>query len=123
MRELLDEEAENGDRRARLAIEVFFRRVRRYIGAYMAESGGTDALIFTGGIGENAPVVREKICRGLEFLGLRLDPGRNATVQGGAIGAITAEGARLPAYVIPTDEELLIARDTVRVVENVPRPW
>ena len=123
MRELLDEEAENGDRRARLAIEVFCRRVRRYIGAYMAESGGTDALIFTGGIGENAPVVREKICRGLEFLGLSLDPGRNATVQGGAIGAITAEGARLPAYVIPTDEELLIARDTVRVVENVPRPW
>ena len=123
MRELLDEEAEHGDRRARLAIEVFCRRVRRYVGAYMAETGGTDGLIFTGGIGENAPVVREKICRGLEFLGVALDPGRNAALKGGASGPITAEGARLPAYVIPTDEELLIARDAVRVVENVPRPW
>ncbi len=123
MRELLDEEAEHGDRRARLAIEVFCRRVRRYVGAYMAETGGTDGLIFTGGIGENAPVVREKICRGLEFLGVALDPGRNAALKDGASGPITAEGARLPAYVIPTDEELLIARDAVRVVENVPRPW
>jgi acetate kinase len=123
MRELLEEEAENGDRRARLAIEVFCRRVRRYIGAYLAETGGTDAVIFTGGIGENAPVVREKICRGLAFVGVELDPARNAAAKDGATGPITAEGARLPVYVIPTDEELLIARDAVRVVEGVPRPW
>jgi acetate kinase len=116
MRELLEEEAENGDRRARLAVEVFCRRVRRTIGAYLAETGGTDALVFTGGIGENAPVVRERICRGLEFLGVELDGARNAKVKDGATGTITADGARLPAYVIPTDEELLIARDTVRVV-------
>jgi acetate kinase len=123
MRELLEEEAENDDRRARLAIEVFCRRVRRYVGAYVAETGGTDAVIFTGGIGENAPTVRAKICEGLEFLGLSLDPERNAAATGGRMGPITPEDARLPAYVIPTDEELLIARDTARVVLNVPRPW
>ncbi|HEX5043437.1 MAG TPA: acetate kinase, partial [Candidatus Polarisedimenticolaceae bacterium] len=123
MRELLEEEAENGDRRARLAIEVFCRRVRRTIGAYLAETGGTDAVIFTGGIGENAPVVREKICRGLELVGVELDPARNAAAKDGVAGPITAQGARLPAYVIPTDEELLIARDAVRVVQNVARPW
>jgi acetate kinase len=123
MRELLEEEAENGDRRARLAIEVFCRRVRRTIGAYHAETGGTDALIFTGGIGENAPVVRERICRNLECIGLTLDAGRNAATKDGATGTITADGSRLPAWVIPTDEELLIARDTVRVVHDVPRPW
>jgi len=116
MRELLEEEAENGDRRARLAIDVFCRRVRRYIGAYLAETGGTDALIFTGGIGENAPSVRERICQGLEFLGVTLDKERNGPMKSGASGPITTDGAPLPVYVIPTDEELLIARDTVRVV-------
>jgi len=116
MRELLEEEAENGDRRARLAIDVFCRRVRRYIGAYLAETGGTDALIFTGGIGENAPSVRERICQGLEFLGVTLDKERNGPMKSGASGLITTDGAPLPVYVIPTDEELLIARDTVRVV-------
>jgi acetate kinase len=68
-------------------------------------------------------VVREKICHGLEFVGVRLDPARNGAMKDGAAGPITADGAPLPAYVIPTDEELLIARDTVRVVEDVPRPW
>jgi acetate kinase len=123
MRELLEEEAEHGDRRARLAIEIFCRRVRRTVGAYVAETGGTDALIFTGGIGENAPAVREKICQGLACLGLALDTNRNAALKDGARGPITADGSRLPAYVIPTDEELMIARDTMRVVMDVPRPW
>lgn len=123
MRELLEEEAENDDRRARLAIEVFCRRVRRCVGAYVAETGGTDAIVFTGGIGENAPTVRAKICEGLDCLGLTLDPERNAAATGGRAGPITPDASRLPAYVIPTDEELLIARDTARVVLNVPRPW
>ncbi|MDH3497949.1 MAG: acetate kinase, partial [Gemmatimonadota bacterium] len=122
MRELLEEEAENKDRRARLAIDMFSARVRHYIGAYVAELGGADAVVFSGGIGENAPTVRERICVGLDALGLRLDAERNA----GAVGAeaeISAPDATLKAYVIPTNEELLIARDTYRVVEDLPRKW
>jgi acetate kinase len=122
MRELLAEEAENGDRRARLAIDIFCARVRRYLGGYLAEMGGADAVIFTGGIGENAPAVRDRICKGLERLGLALDPERNARLAPGE-GEITRDGSPLRAYVIPTNEELLIARDTYRVVTDAPRRW
>lgn len=119
MRELLDEAHESGDRRALLAIEVFCYRVKKYIGAYLAAMNGADAVIFTGGIGENSAEVRAKICKGLEWLGLELDAGRNDSCVLGAEGRVTRDGCRLPAYVIPTDEELLIARDTVRCVEGV----
>jgi acetate kinase len=124
MRDLLAEEAENGDRRARLAIELFCRRVRKYVGAYYTDLGGTDALVFTGGIGENSSVIRERICAGLGVLGLELDAERNAE-RAGRTGPreISREGSRLRAYVIPTNEELVIARDTVRVVEDAPRRW
>jgi acetate kinase len=120
MRDLLAEEAENGDRRARLAIDLFCHRVRKYIGAYLAGLGGAEAVVFAGGIGENAPAVRERICRGLEWLGLELDPARNEALAGGRAGPISCDGSRLQAWVIPTDEELLIARDTIRVVRGVP---
>jgi acetate kinase len=119
MRELLDEERENGDRRARLAIEIFCYRVRKYVGAYLAAMNGADAVIFTGGVGENSSVIRARICDGLEWLGLALDPPRNEAQTAGREGLITRDDARLAAYVIPTDEELLIARDTVRAVRGV----
>jgi len=123
MRELLEEEAEKGDRRARLAIEIFCQRVKHYVGAYLAEMGGADAVVFTGGIGENSAAVRERICRGLDRLGLQLDSERNARLAAGQTGEISREGSPLRALVIPTNEELLIARDTYRVVANVPRRW
>ncbi|MDE2489916.1 MAG: acetate kinase [Elusimicrobia bacterium] len=116
MRELLEEEREHGDRRARLAIDLFCAVVRRYIGAYYAELGGADALIFSGGIGENSAAVRRRICAGLECLGLSLDQRRNAALAGGKAGLISSARSRLRAYVIPTDEELLIARDTYRAI-------
>jgi acetate kinase len=119
MRDLLAEEAEHDDRRARLAIEMFCHRARKYIGAYLAAMGGAEALVFSGGIGENAPDVRARICAGLEWLGLELDLERNAALAGGRTGPISREGSRLAAWVIPTDEELLIARDTVRTVQGV----
>jgi acetate kinase len=78
-------------------------------------------VIFTGGIGENAPAIREKICSGLDWAGLRLDQARNQAPPSPE-GLITADGSALPAYVIPTDEELLIARDTVRVILGQPNP-
>jgi acetate kinase len=114
MRDLLAEAHEHDDRRARLAIEIFCYRARKYIGAYLAAMGGADAVVFTGGIGENAPEIRSRICEGLEWMGLRLDSSRNGQMTGGHEGPITPDDSRLSAYVIPTDEELLIARDTVR---------
>jgi acetate kinase len=116
MRELLEEEAENKDRRATLAIDIFCRQVKHYIGAYMAEMGVADAVVFSGGIGENSPLIRERICDGLGCIGIELDRDRNNAARDGESGRITKEGARLPAYVIPRNEEFLIARDTFRLL-------
>ncbi|HYE74216.1 MAG TPA: acetate kinase, partial [Blastocatellia bacterium] len=123
MRELLDEEHEHKDRRAHLAIEIFCYRVRKYIGAYLAAMNGADAIVFTGGIGENSPIVRAKICEGLAWMGLTIDSARNETQVAGREGLITDDASRLAAYVIPTDEELLIARDAVRCVNDVERRY
>lgn len=119
MRELLAEEKENSDRRAHLAIEVFCYRVRKYIGAFLAATGGADAVIFTGGIGENSAEVRTRICAGLEWMGLKLNELQNAQAVNGFEGKINTDDSRLAAFVIPTDEELLIARDTLRCVTGV----
>ena len=119
MRELLAEAEEFGDRRARLAIDIFCYRARQYIGAYLAAMGGADAVLFTGGIGENAPEVRSRICDGLQWMGIELDAAANAATEGGAEGRISASGSRVTAWVIPTDEELLIARDAWRVVHGM----
>ena len=119
MRDLLAEAHENNDRRARLAIDVFCYRARKYIGAYLAALGGADAVIFAGGIGENAPEVRAQICQGLEWTGIEIDDEANRRMVGGVEGRITTHASRLAVWVIPTDEELLIARDTFRVVTGV----
>jgi acetate kinase len=123
MRDLLAEEAENGDRRAHLAIEMFCLRAKKYVGAYHAAYPGTEAIVFTGGIGENAASIRWRIGDGLSHLGLVLDPERNRTAASGEATRIAADGSTLDAWVIPTNEELLIARDTVRVVRDAPRRW
>jgi len=123
MRELLAEEADNGDRRARLAITIFCQRVKKYIGAYHAAYPGTEAIVFTGGIGENSAVIRERIGAGLDHLGLALDRDRNRAVASGDAARVSAEGSPIEAWVIPTNEELLIARDTVRVVRDAPRRY
>jgi acetate kinase len=122
MRDLLAEEAEHEDRRARLAIDMFCQRARKYIGAYLAAMGGAEAVVFAGGIGENSAQVRARICAGLEWMGLELDAERNEGLARGAAGPISRDGARLAAWVIPTDEELLIARDTVRAVRDTGAP-
>lgn len=115
MRDILAERDATGDRRATLAVDIFCNRVRKYIGAYLAELGGAQAICFAGGIGENSPAVRAQICRGLEFFGLRLDPVRNESRPKDVPGwKISTDDSALQAYVILTDEELLIARDTVR---------
>ncbi|QDV08094.1 Acetate kinase [Planctomycetes bacterium Poly30] len=122
MRDLQAEVAENGDRRAKLAIDMFCWRVRKYIGAYAVELDGPIAVVFTGGIGENAPAIREQICRGLGRIGLMIDPERNDAAVNGRSARISTDTSEMTAYVIPTNEELLIARDTVRVLEGVIAP-
>ena len=119
MRVLLEELKEHDDRRVRLAIEVFCYRARKYIGAFLACMGGADAVVFTGGIGENSPDVRSRICQGLEWAGLKLDESKNQEMLG-LEGEISSQDSSLHAYVIPTDEELLIARDTVRCIQGEP---
>lgn len=121
MRVLEEQVERHDDRRAKLAIDIFSYRIRKYIGAFLAAMGGADAIVFTGGIGENSPLVRANICKGLEWAGLLLDPARNEKTVG-VEAAITREDSRLAAYVIPTDEELLIARDTARCILGEPNP-
>jgi acetate kinase len=116
MRDLLREESA-GNERAALAIDAFCYRVRKYIGTYLAAMNGADVLIFTGGIGENASVIRARICEGLDNLGIALDPEGNETNSRypREIGS-----SKIPVWVVPTDEELLIARDTLRCILKIP---
>jgi acetate kinase len=116
MRDLLQKRKE-GDRRAGLAVEIFCYRVRKYIGAYMAALAGADAIVFTGGIGENAVEVRGEVCEGLQALGVILDPEKNRACRG-AEEKISVAGSTSSVWVIPTNEELLIARDTVREIKR-----
>jgi acetate kinase len=122
MRELLAEESEHGDRRARLAIDVFCYRAKKYIGGYLAAMNGADAIVFAGGIGENSPEIRSRICAGLDWFGIHIDDTKNRAAHGNE-GRIDAEGSRAELWVIPTDEELLIARDTWRVVSGAEVPY
>ena len=120
MRHLLNSMAA-GDERSKLAVQVFCYRIRKYIGAYWAALGRLDAIIFTGGIGQNAAMVRQLICDRLDALGATLDEGRNLSL-GGREGVISAPNSRVSIWAIPTNEELLIARDTYRVVHGLPLP-
>jgi acetate kinase len=112
MRDLLD--AAPGDSRARLAVEIFCHRARKYLGAYLAALGGADAVVFSGGIGEHAPEIRARICQGFGWCGLALDTDLNAAAVGRP-GRLSTDDARVGAFVIPADEEQVIARDTARL--------
>jgi acetate kinase len=114
MRKLLD--VEQREPRARLAVDMFCHRVRKAIGAALATAGGAQAVLFTGGIGENAAPVRERICAGMAWCGIRIDPAANAATVGGKEGQIGAPAGALPVWVIPTDEEQMIAEDTAAIV-------
>ncbi len=123
MRDLLQEERLHQDRRARLAIEIFCLRVKQYIGSYLAQMNGADAIVFTGGIGENSAEIRARICSDLDVFGIAIDEKKNEATVDRKEGDISAETARMRVWVIPTNEELLIARDTVRCVKDAPRRW
>lgn len=114
MVDLLRAEAE-GDADAALALDVFAYRCRKYVGAYAAAMGGIDALLFTGGIGERSPAIRERICRDLEFLGIAVDPARNAACPPGG-GRISPDAVPVGIYVAPARENHMIAMETERAL-------
>jgi acetate kinase len=108
----IEARAKLGDAEARLAIEIMAYRLRKYIGAYLAVLGGLDALVFSGGIGEHSAMVRASATEGLELLGIEIDSKRNGTASANQVSAIEASGRGIAILVIPTDEELAIARQT-----------
>jgi acetate kinase len=122
MRELLRVAEEEHDERAEFAIDLFCYRVRKYLGAYLAVLDGADAVVFGGGIGENAPEIRERICQNMKWCGLELNRDLNRAAVGLAPGhaaKISTDGSRLAAYVVAADEESWIARETVRCVRGI----
>lgn len=110
----LEQAAANGDKRARLALDVFITSVRHYLGAYLVELGGADAIVFTGGIGENSHTVRSEVCRGLEVFGIVLDSATNASAKGEA--RVSANNSRVQIWIMPTNEELVVARQAVELL-------
>lgn len=111
----IEEAAARGNYRAQLALDIFAYNVKKYIGAYAAAMGGIDAVVFTAGIGENSSSMRKKICDGLEFLGIEIDPEKNNT-RGREID-VSSKTAKVRVLVIPTNEELMIARETMALVK------
>ncbi|MCC8159123.1 MAG: acetate kinase [Phascolarctobacterium sp.] len=113
----LESAANRGNERSQLAIDIFAYKVKKYIGGYVAAMGGVDAIIFTAGLGENSPFMRDKICNGLEYLGTRIDPELNK-LRGKQM-EISIKRARVKIFVIPTNEELVIARDTLNICRRI----
>ncbi len=107
-----------GDERAKLALDMYEHRIIKYVGAYAAEMGGVDIIVFTGGVGENQTGVRENVCAPLAFMGVELDRALNATVHGTET-VISTPASKVKVVVVPTDEELTIARDTKEIVEKL----
>ena len=106
-----------GGERAQLALAMYEQRIIKYIGAYAAEMGGVDIIVFTGGVGENQTGVRENVCAPLGFMGVELDTELNATIRGKEV-VISTPASKVKVVVIPTDEELMIARDTEAIVNG-----
>jgi acetate kinase len=115
----LGEAAAKGDARAQLAMDIQCHRLRKYIGAYAAALGGLDAVVFTAGVGEMGPEVREGALAGLEFMGLKLDARKNAAARTrNSESEISADGSPVKALVIPTDEERVMVEDVAALVEG-----
>ena len=109
--------AAEGNERCRLALDVFGYRVKKYVGAYMAAMGGADVIVFTAGVGENTPEVRQRVLDDMEFFGITYDRERNKQRAGGKILDLTGKDSRVKVLVIPTNEELVIARETLALVK------
>lgn len=109
--------ANKGDKRAALALKMYAYRIKKYIGAYAAAMGGVDAVVFTAGVGENQVDMREEACKDLEFLGIKIDKSINDTLHGKE-AVISTSDSKVKVVVVPTDEEIVIARDTLAIVKE-----
>ncbi|MEN2995756.1 MAG: acetate kinase [Acetomicrobium sp.] len=114
----IEEAMEKGNERATMVMEMLVYGIAKFVGAYAAAMKGLDAVTFTAGIGENSPIVREKVCEYLSFLGLRFDRAKNKALIRGKEGYISREDSPVKALVVPTNEELVIARDTFKLIDN-----
>lgn len=115
----VSQSAEKGNKRAQLALDLLAYSVKKYIGMYMAILNGAEAIVFTGGIGENSFEAREQILEDMEYLGIVIDKKKNANFKRGQIELISSPESKVKVYVIPTNEELMMARDTLRIVKNL----
>ena len=116
MREVI-EKKDAGDVKAKLALDIYTYRIKKYIGAYFAVLECLDAIVFTAGVGENSPFIRERCCQGLQKLGIDIDPERNRQALEG-IREISPPGSQVKVLVVPTDEELEIAQETRKILEK-----
>ena len=112
----LETAAGEGNERAQLALDKFIYEVRKFIGAYATVMGGVDAILFTAGIGENSADLREEICQGLEFMGVKVDSEKNKVR--GKEAVVSADDSKVKVFVIPTNEELMIAMDTAALCQK-----
>ena len=116
MREI-DAAVEQGNERAKIALDMYNYRIKKYVGAYAAAMGGCDIIVFTAGVGENQSSMREQVCAGMEYMGVKLDVEKNKTVRGEE-AVISAPDSKVTVCVIPTDEELMIAKDTMALLKK-----
>ena len=112
----LEKASEEGNARAQLALDKFIYEVKKYIGAYATVMGGVDAILFTAGIGENSADLRAKICEGLEYMGIKMDLEKNKVR--GQEAVVSAEDSKVKIFIIPTNEELMIAMDTAALCQK-----
>lgn len=123
MRDLILE-AENGDRRCEQAIDVYCYRIKQYIGSYFAVLNGCDAILFTAGVGENSALIREKVCQNLDYLGIEIDSERNRNPEGLKEFRISTDNSQVEVWVVPTDEEMVIALDASKIANGFRQsPW
>ena len=108
--------AGNGDKRAQLALDMFSYACKKYIGGYAAAMNGVDCIVFTAGVGENTAIVRKAICENMQYLGLEIDLEKNEEKNNGAIRDISGKNSKVKVLIIPTNEELVIARETVELL-------
>ena len=114
----LENAAAAGHERADLALKVFVQSIRQYLGAYLTVLGGADAIVFTGGIGENSTRIRRDVCAGMEWAGIILDPQKNEAVKRGSESALEATGSKTAIWVVPTNEEIVVARQTAEAIKQ-----
>ncbi|MFO1043117.1 MAG: acetate/propionate family kinase [Planctomycetaceae bacterium] len=114
----VEEAAAKGHVRAQLALDVFIASIRQYLGAYLTVLGGADAIVFSGGIGENSQVIRAGVCRGMEWAGIVLDEARNSSLPRGSESSISTADSRTQIWVVPTNEEIVVARQTVEALQG-----